>query len=343
MALGPSRGSSGTLGAPLSLRDRTAFLAPFPAPYKAIFCAISIKGLSQNRGLLQGDVGELQMDESQIVADFLFPPDKEAPRAVRPGVTAFDDPAAGTLPSTTLYRSFTLAGNVRNVVEASRESLCGLAAVSLVQAQVLLGSSRGLGTGHGNRLQCGAQQRSVVSVGASDCDPQRYTAAIGYDGSLDAQFTTIGGVFTGFFPHLTAPWSWSRPRIANASRFRGAHHRFVDTSSRIDGRRVVGSIPGSIDAPYSANRTAVAKLSTGSPSATDRKCHWLRPADSHEAAHPSDCADTWATTVRTVATFSRASAQTDPSNRNSYPPPCKELKTSMSSSTLVVAVCSVSG
>ena len=183
------------------------------------------------------------MDESQVVAEFLLPTDKETPRAVRPGVTTFDDPATGTLPSTSLHRNITLAGNVRNVVEASRESLCGLAAVSLVQAQVLLGSSSRLGTGHGNRFQRGAQQGSIVGVGSCDCDPQRYTAAIGYDGSLDAQFTTIGGVFAGFFPHLTAPWSWSRPRIANASRFRGAHHRFVDTSSRIDGRRVVGSIP----------------------------------------------------------------------------------------------------
>jgi len=283
------------------------------------------------------------MDESQIVADFLFPPDKQTSCAVCPGVTAFDDPAGGTLPSAPLHLSFALSGNVQNIAEASRESLCGLAAVSFVQAHVLLGSSSGLGTGHGNRLQCGTQQRSVVSVGPGDGDPQRHTAAIGYDGPLDAQLTAIGRVFAGFFPHLTALWSWSRPLLANASRFRDAYHRFVDTSSRIDGRRVVGSIPGSIDVPCSANRTAVATPSIDSPSATDRKYHWLRPADSPEAAHPSDCADTGATTVRTAATFSRASAQIDLSNRNSYPPPCKELKTSTSSSTLVVAFCSVLG
>ena len=213
------------------------------------------------------------MYESQIVVDFLFPPDKEASRAVCPGVAAFDDPAAGTLPGTTLPWNFALSGNVQNIAETSRESLCGLAAVSLVQAQVLLGSSRGLGTWHGNRLQCGTQQRSVVSVGPGEGDPQRHTAAIGYDGPLDAQLTAIGGIFAGFFPHPTAPWSWSRPLLANASRSRDARHRFVDTSSRIDGRRVVGSIPGSIDVPCSANRTAVATPSIDSPSATDRKYH----------------------------------------------------------------------
>jgi len=283
------------------------------------------------------------MDESQVVAEFLFPTNKETPRAVRPGVTTFDDPAAGTLPSPSLHRNIALAGNVRNVVETSRESFCGLAEVSLVQAEVLLGRSTRLGTGHGNRFQCGPQQGSIVSVCSCDCDSQRYTAAIGYDGSLDAQLTAIGGVFAGFFPHLTAPWSWSRPLLATASRFRDARHRFADISSRIDGRRVVGSIPGSIDVPCSANRTAVATPSTDSPSATDRRCHWQRLADSLEAAHLSDCADTAAITARTAATFSRASAQTDPTNRNAYPPPCKELKTSMSSSTLQVAFCSVLG
>ena len=182
-----------------------------------------------------------------------------------------------------------------------------------------------------------------MSVGPGDGDPQRHTAAIGYDGSLDAQLTAIGGVFAGFFPRPTVPWSWSRPTLANATRFRVVRHTFVGTFSRSGGRLAVGSIPESTDAPCSAHRTAAAMLSTGSPFATDRRFRWRRLADSREADRPSDCADTLATTARTAATFSPASAQTDRTNRNAYPPPCKEQVTSISCSTPVVAFCSVLG
>jgi hypothetical protein len=50
-----------------------------------------------------------------------------------------------------------------------------------------------------------------------------------------------------------------------------------------------------------------------------------------------------AAAVQAVATFSPASAQTDRTNRDAYPPPCKEQVTSISCSTPVVAFCSVSG
>ena len=283
--------------------------------------SLCIKGLSQNPGLFQGDVGELQMDEGQVVADFLFPPDKQAPRTVGPGMATFDHPATSTLPSTTLCLDFALARNVGNIAEAFRERFRGSAAIALVQTEMLLGSSGRLGARHGDRLQCGTQQFGVVNVGAGERDAQRHTAAVRYDGALDAKFTPIGGVLTGFFPHLTAPWSWSRPMPASANRYRGGRHTFEDISSRSDGRCGGRSIPGSIDAPYLVNRTAAAKPSTGSLFATDRRSRWQRPADSREAARPSDCADTWAATAPTAATFSPASAQTDQTNRDAYPPP----------------------
>ena len=283
------------------------------------------------------------MDKGQVVADFLFPPDKQAPRTVCPGVAAFDHPAAGTLPGATRCWNFTLAGNVWSIAEESRDGYRGPAAISLVQTQMLLGSSGRLGTRDGNRSQCFTQQFGVVNVGTSERDAQRHAAGIRYDGSLDAQFTPIGRVFTGFFPHLTAPWSWSRPMLANASRCRGESHTFSDTSSRSDGRRVVGSIPESTDGPYLVNRTVAARLSTGSPFAADKRYRLQRLADSHEAVRPSDCAHTSAATPRIAATFSRAFAQTDQTNRDAYAPPCKELVTSMSCSTLAVAFCSVMG
>jgi hypothetical protein len=283
------------------------------------------------------------MDEGQVVADFLFPTDEQTPRAVRPGVAAFDHPTARALPRATFGLDFALARNVRDIAETSRERFRGPAAVTFVQAEMLSAPSDRLGTWHGNRSQCGTQQFDVVRVGAGDRDAQRHAATIGQDGSLDAELTAIGGVSAGFFPRPAAPWSWPRRVLANATRFRVAHHTFVDISSRSGGRRVVDSIPESSDAPCWTNRTEAATLSTGSPCATDKRFRWRRPADLLGAAHPSDCADTWATTALTAATFSPASAQTDRTNRDAYPPPCKEPMTSMSCSTLVVAFCSVLG
>jgi hypothetical protein len=192
-------------------------------------------------------------------------------------------------------------------------------------------------------LQRGTQQFDVVSVGTGDRDTQRHAAAIGHDRSFDAKLTTIGRVLAGFFPRPTAPWSWSRPMLANAIRFRVARHTSVNIFSRSGRRLAAGPIPESTDAPYLANRTAAAKLSTGNRFARDRRFRWRRLADSREAYRPSDCADTWATMAPTAATFSPVSAQTDRTNRDAYPPPCKEQMTSITCSTLVVASCSVLG
>ena len=75
-------------------------------------------GLSQNPGLFQGDVGELEMDEGQIIVGFLFPTHKQAPCAVRPGVASFHYPATGALSRMAFGLEFALAGDVRNVAEA---------------------------------------------------------------------------------------------------------------------------------------------------------------------------------------------------------------------------------
>jgi hypothetical protein len=73
------------------------------------------KGLSQDPGLFQGDVGELQMDEGQVVADFLFPTDKQTPRSVCPRVANFDQLTASALPGATLRLDFALTRNVWNI------------------------------------------------------------------------------------------------------------------------------------------------------------------------------------------------------------------------------------
>jgi len=211
------------------------------------------------------------MNKGQVIADLFFPTHKEASCAVRPGVTSFDYPAAGTLPGATLWLDFALTRDVRNITEASGESFCGPTAVAFVQTEMLPTPSGRLGTRQGNRLQRGTQQLDVVSVGTGDRDAQRHAATIRHDRSLDAELTAISRVFAGFFPRPTAPWSWLRPVLASAIRSRVACHTFADIFSRSDEISGVGSIPESTDAPCWASRTVAAMPSTGSPYATDRR------------------------------------------------------------------------
>lgn len=231
------------------------------------------------------------MDKGQVVADFLFPADKQTPGAVRPRVAAFDYPAACALTWTTFDSNFALTRNVQNVTQTSGESFRGFAAVAFVQAEMLFASSHRLGTRQGHRSQRGPQQRDVVSVCSSDRNADRHAAGVRHDGSFDAKLTAIGGVFAGFFPRPTAPWSWSRPTLANASRFHVWRRRFAGTFSRSGERHDDGPIPGSTDVRCLANRTAAATLSTGSRCATDRRCRWRLAGDSLAAVRPSDCVD----------------------------------------------------
>ncbi len=263
----------------------------------------------------------MQMEKGQVIADLLFPTHKQAPRAVCPGVTSFDYPAAGALPGATLWLDFALTRDVRNIAEASGESFGGPTAVAFVQTEMLPTPSDRLGTRQGNRLQRGMQQLDVVSVGTGDRNTQRHTATIRHDRSLNAKLTAIGGVFAGFFPRPTVPWSWLRLTLASATRSRVSCHTFAGIVSKSDGTPGVGSIPESTDAPCWRNRTAAATPSTDSPYATDRRFHWRCPADSLGGDRPFDCADTWVTAAPTVATFSPASAQTDRTNCIAYQPP----------------------
>lgn len=238
---------------------------------------------------------------------------------------------------------FTLARNVRNVAESSGESFRGPTTVTFVQAKVLPAPPGRLGTWKRDRLQRGTQQLGVMGVGTCDCDAQRYATGVSHDGPFDAKLTAIGRVFAGFFPRPAVPWSWNRRATAIATRSHGDGHTVVGTSSRSVGRRGVGSIPESTDAPCWGSQTVAAVPSTDSPCAIDRRCRWRRPAGLLEAARLSDFADTSATMVLTVATFSPASVRTDQTNRSAYPPPCEEQRTSIPRSTQEVRVCSVIG
>lgn len=76
-----------------------------------------VRNESDNPGNPQCSDRELKMQEAKIVADFLFPPDQQSARAIRPRVGSLDDPAPRfSVPALGDRGFFTLPWNVSDVV-----------------------------------------------------------------------------------------------------------------------------------------------------------------------------------------------------------------------------------
>ena len=174
-------------------------------------------------------------------------------------------PSGGHAARATFRLLFALTRDVEFVTEASGKNLRGPAAVAFVQAEVLLAPPHRLGTREGNRCQRGPQQLGIVGVGTGHRNAQWHTAAIGHDRSLDAQFTAIGGVFTGFFATQRCLGHGPVQCLPTPSDAASRVVRFAGTFFRSDGIPEVEPIPGSTDARCWARRIAAATPSTGNP------------------------------------------------------------------------------
>src|SRR5207244_6583639 len=173
------------------------------------------------------------MDEAQVILDFLFPPHQQAACAVGPGVSRFDDPAAGAMAGATTESLFVAAANVRLVAAAPRDGQRRLPEVTRVEAQMVRGAAAGARPRHRNRTQRGLQKFLVVRVGTRDGNAQRNAAPVRKHRTLHAKLTAIGRVFAGFFPRPEATSSSPRPPLATAKRYRTGRHTSVSTLSKI--------------------------------------------------------------------------------------------------------------
>jgi len=219
------------------------------------------------------------MKKRQIITDFLFPTDEKTPGAVGPGMAPFHNPPTRSATALALHRNLAFARHVQNVFQPSRQFFRRSRDVAFVQAEMLFATPSRFRTSYRHRSQCGTQQRNVGRVGCGDGHADRHAAGIGHDGTLDAEFTAIGGIFAGFFPRPAALWSSRRLMLATAMRSPVARRRSGDISSRSDRRCDVGSIPGSNDARCLRRQIEVAMPSIDSPCVRDRRFRWRLAGD----------------------------------------------------------------
>jgi hypothetical protein len=283
------------------------------------------------------------MNECQIVGGFLFPPRHQAAGSVGPAMCSFHHPASRSSPLVTWFFVLAAFGYVRLVASALCDLLNRLADVAFVQAEMLSLPSVRTWPLDGDRVQGFRDQLLIVRVGARNRDAQRHAAGISENRSLDAEFSAIGRVFPGFFPHPAATWLSPRPNSAIAIRFLSADRTCGDRLSKVAGTRPASSIPESSDVPCWASRIRAVAPSTDSLYVADKKFRRPRPANSRAAAHLYYLCDTSAAPAASAAIIFPESAKTCSANPVAYPPPCKDPDVSSSGTTHKVNLCSVLG
>jgi len=120
---------------------------------------------------------------------------------------------------------------------------------------MLVSTTRWLRAFHWDAIEGCLKQFDVVGVGAAYLDAQRHAVSIGEHRPLGSQFTTIGRVFSGFFPRPEAIWSSLRPRFANSTGSLLARRIQAEPPSTACGKHLPFPTLGSNGAGYSPNHT----------------------------------------------------------------------------------------
>src|SRR5262245_4185734 len=229
------------------------------------------------------------MQESQVVADFLFPADQESTRSVRPRVCAFHDPASGfalrVLPS---RRIVTFARNVDRVAASSGRAAHGFGIVPFVSTKMLPLARRRSGPPHRNSPQRFLDQSLIMRIGTIDCHRQGHAPPIGQHRALHSQLAPVGGVFPGFFPHPEATCSSPRPSSATSTRCLSARRTPPRPASTARQKPRLAPTLGSNRESHCRSRTRGAWPSTDSRSAARRRFHWPRSLKTVEVGRLPD-------------------------------------------------------
>src|SRR6185312_8907071 len=251
------------------------------------------------------------MQEAQVVRDFLFPADQQAPGAVEPGVGAFDFPAASRAAAAFRLRGLIcFARHVRRIASRLSLAIDGFAGVPLVETEMLRLLGSGLGTFNWDGIQRLGNQFLVRHIGAVDGDAERHATAIDQRRTFDAQFAAIGRVFPGFFPHPAAIWLSPRPGSATSSRSLSDRRIRSGRVPIIAGMHLVSPTLGNRRESRCRSRTARASPSTGSPWTTHTGYRPRRFASAIAGVRPCDCAYKREAPDRSVSIKRRGSGET---------------------------------
>lgn len=226
------------------------------------------------------------MKHAFIGLRFLFPSDKNPPKAVVPAVRSLDDPSPGLRAAFLFFRGGFLAAraDVRRVSESLNPPANFVVVVAFVEAQVLRLLGARPWTIDRNALDCLPRQLEVIHVRAGHRQSDRHAAAFGQQASLHAGFGPIRRVWPAFFPRRAAPSSSLHPCSAISSRCPSVRHNTTGHRSTASSAPRPEPIPETGDAPRNWSRCRLRSgHSTGSRYAT-RTAMRRTPHDRSRAA-----------------------------------------------------------
>ena len=163
---------------------------------------------------------------------------------------------------------FASRAQMKREAEEAREATDEGVVVAFVQADPLMVVRLGARSTDGNARHGGREELAVMPLRAVDRETQRDAASVREQTALGASFGAIRGVWAGFSPRPTEPWSSLRPPTASASRCPCTGRTRGGRVSRTHGRRRPPSTPESVGAPTTRSRSrSPAVHSRYSPSA----------------------------------------------------------------------------
>ena len=121
---------------------------------------------------------------------------------MKPRVGAFIHPASGfgmRMPFA-FFDLFATRFDVWIIMASQQDSSKIFRLVGLIGTQVLFASRPGLGTTNRQTVERRNRQLDVVPVRRSGGQAQHHAASVGEYGPFDAQFSSIGWIWPGFFP-----------------------------------------------------------------------------------------------------------------------------------------------
>jgi len=196
------------------------------------------------------------MKQRQIIFRFLFPPRQNAAKAVHPAMGAFHHPATGFETGFMLDRLcfFPARTNVSRIAKFFHQVAYLTRIITFIKTHPLLFTFRRRWPFHRNTFYRCLCHFAVMAVGALNRQPYRNTGTVRQQTAFNAFFSSIRGVWAGFFPHPAGPLSWPHPSIAKTSQCLSVHHNRPELSSRVSERCPLVPIPEIASAPYCWNR-----------------------------------------------------------------------------------------
>jgi hypothetical protein len=196
--------------------------------------------------------------------------------------------------------------------------------VAFVQADMLMATPGGLGSGERDAVESRLKKLDVVRVRAAHLHAQRGTTSVGQYRSFCSQLAAIGRVFASIFPHPEAIWSSLRQRFANSTGCLEARRTPGAMLSTVGERHPRRSTAENNDGVCFPNHTRGELLSTGNPCEARRK--YLEPqfADQPAVGPLGDFDDSGEVKLASVAKVPREDARNNVISVSSplKTPPC---------------------